>query len=192
MIKYKLHNVRKGRASTALVSGKRISLKSDEEKVITFTDFKKYEKSLNALKSSGIITVEKLTGKKAEEAEISSTVAPVVTEPSAEEIEAKKKLEEEAEAQRLKDEVVEVPADQVDALVKAPEGSEDQADATPESTEGSDDENKVPDSDSNDSNPDSDATVSAGQAQNAPAQSPAPQQNQGGNNKNRNRNRNRR
>lgn len=81
MIKYQIHNIRKGRASTTQVGGKRISLASDEEKVISFTDYKKYEKSLEALKISRVITIEKLIGEKAKSVEISKddvTIAPVV------------------------------------------------------------------------------------------------------------------
>ena len=167
MLKYKLHNVRKGQASTSLVGGKRITLKAGEEKVISFTDFKKFETPISSLVKSGIITCEKLTGKSAEVAlskDDAPTIAPAIETKPALTIETKPEGSEEA-----------------------PEGSDDTESS--ESTEGSTDETKAHDSDDSSSDDDSDADANDDETTDSP-EATAPQHNQGGRN-NRNRNRNR-
>lgn len=161
MIKYKLHNIRKGRASTNAIGGKRISLKADQEKVISFTDYTRYEKSLESLKKSGIITIEKLTGEKAKEAKV---------------------FKEEDKVETKDDSIIETKNEgSVEAETKAPEADGDKTPETDETTEGSEEDViKAPDSDATTSSPDSDANVNEAKT--------APQQNQV-RNKNRKRNR---
>jgi hypothetical protein len=212
MIKYQIQKDRKSRVSTSQVGGKRIVLKPEEsEKIISFTDYKKFEKSLESLKASGIITITKLIGEKAKEAKI-FVEEEVVTVPEGSEADAGKVIE--TSTDETPDDSVttegstdETPDDSVttegstDDVDKAPEVPEednkvpegDDADKTDsDETEGSDDETKAPDSDVTDSSSDSDANATVDETKNAPATTQVPQQNnQGGRNNKRNRNRNR-
>lgn len=183
MIKYKLHNVRKSRVSTAMVGGKRIILQIEEEKIISFTDYKKYEKSLESLKKSGIITCEKLMGAKAEKAKLSvDSIDKQAPDADATE---KLRLAEEAEAKRLEEEAETKRLEEAEAKRLEEENAND----ANESNEGSEDETKANDSDDSSANDSSDASVPVVEAEKPQAPVQAPQNNQGGRNK-RNRNRN--
>lgn len=165
MIKYKLNNARDSRVTTASVGGKRIVLTSGEEKIISFTDFKKFEMSLKSLVKSNIITCVKLTGEKAKEAKISSD------EPLSDE--AKKKLADEAEAKKLEEDA------KKDTIVNDESG-----------TEGSDDESKASDDDVDSNDTNSGANVPDDEDKTSTESNTPAQQNQGGRNNKRNRNRN--
>lgn len=65
MNKYKVTNEIKSVVSTYSFNGERLVIKEGEEKVISFTEFKRYEESLNALQRAGAIKFEKYSGKEA-------------------------------------------------------------------------------------------------------------------------------
>ncbi|NRA76863.1 MAG: hypothetical protein HRU18_01535 [Pseudoalteromonas sp.] len=168
-MKFKITNVREKRVSTAKVGSERLTLKADEkEKIISFTDYKKFEKSLESLKASGIILIEELTGKKAEGVETSkpaSTVqAPVVEETTSGEGSEVTGSEEETKT----------PEAGSEEESKEGEGSESSEADTQETTEGGSDETEADTSD-NAGDGDSDASASTSEGESAPTQ--APQQN---------------
>jgi len=68
-MKYKITNNTNTKVSTAMYGDKRLEIKDGKDMIISFTEFKMFEKSLKSLENTGVISIDKVAEEAPKQAE---------------------------------------------------------------------------------------------------------------------------